>query len=186
MPKKAAIPQTKAKAPAAKKSAKPPVPKRPTGRPSKRTPELEDEIMRRISEGETLRSICRDDHMPSWTRIYDWMDTDPDLSARFARAREKGEEAILQQCMDISDDDKRDWNLVHDNDGNVIGVKVDGEHVQRSKLKIWTRMELLKRWNPKKWGDKVDLNHGVQPENPLAKLLEQVQGTPMRPGGGKK
>lgn len=190
MPKKSATPQASVKAPAPAKKratpkAKPAAPKK-IGRPSKRTPEIEAEMLRRISEGETLRSICRDDHMPSFSTAYSWMDDDEDFSARFARAREKGEEAILQQCMDIADDDKRDWTLVQDNDGNITGVKVDGEHVQRSKLKIWTRMELLKRWNPKKWGDKVDLNHGVQPENPLAKLLEQVQGTPMRPGGGGK
>ena len=33
-------------------------------RPSKRTPQVEDEICRRISEGETLLAICRDEGMP--------------------------------------------------------------------------------------------------------------------------
>ena len=184
MPKKAAIPKTQEKRPPAKKAAKVAPPPRPRGRPTKRTPEIIDEIIRRISEGETLRSICRNDHMPNWSRVYEWMDGDEDFSSRFARARELGEHAIAQECMEIADNDSRDWTPVTDDAGNVIGIKVDGEHVQRSKLKIWTRMELLKRWNPKKWGDKVDLSHGVQPDNPLAKLLEQVQGTPMRPKGG--
>ncbi len=34
---------------------------------------------------------------------------------------------------------------------------------------------------PREYGDKVDLNHGVQPENPLASILEQIQGNPLRP-----
>lgn len=36
---------------------------------------------------------------------------------------------------------------------------------------------------PREYGDKVDLNHGVQPDNPLADLLSKVQGTPIRPKG---
>jgi hypothetical protein len=38
---------------------------------------------------------------------------------------------------------------------------------------------------PREYGDKVDLNHGVQPENPLASLLTQIQGTPLRPKDGE-
>ena len=43
---------------------------RKTGRPSKYTPELAAEIARRLSDGEPLRQICRDEHMPHWTNIY--------------------------------------------------------------------------------------------------------------------
>ena len=50
------------------------------GRPSKYTPELAAEMCERLSNGEPLRQICRDDHMPFWTRIYDWMGKDEALS----------------------------------------------------------------------------------------------------------
>lgn len=36
---------------------------------------------------------------------------------------------------------------------------------------------------PREYGDKVDVNHGGQIENPLKVLLDQVQGTPIRPKG---
>ena len=49
---------------------------RKTGRPSKYTPELAAEIARRLSDGEPLRQICRDEHMPHWTNIYEWMARD--------------------------------------------------------------------------------------------------------------
>jgi len=156
--------------------------KRPRGRPTVYTPDKADEIIERISKGETLRAICRDEHMPGWVTVYRWRESVPNFAERLARAREDGEEAIAQECMEIADSAKNDWMETHGQDD--VGYKLNGEHVQRSKLRIETRLKLLAIWNPKKWGAKVDLNHGVQPENPLAKLLEQVQGTPMRPAGG--
>lgn len=172
----------KSQAKPAKKSAPAAKTVRKTGRPSKRTPEIVDEILERIGKGEPLRQITRDAHLPSWHAFYDWMDGDPELASRFARARERGEEAIAQECMEIADNATNDWMASQTGDGAEL-YKVNGEHVQRSKLRIWTRMELLKKWNPRKWGEKVDVNHGVQPENPLAKLFEQVSGTPIRPAG---
>lgn len=50
------------------------------------------------------------------------------------------------------------------------------EHVQRSKLRIETRLKLLAKWNPKKWGEKVDLNHGGQADNPIKTLVENLAG----------
>lgn len=60
------------------------------GRPSKRTPKVEQEIIDRLAEGESLSSICRDAKMPAWGTIHNWMDADDDLSGRITRAREIG------------------------------------------------------------------------------------------------
>lgn len=179
-----ATPSSKARAkPAAAKATtkKPAVEKKPKGRPTKRTAEIEDEILMRIGHGETLREICRDDHMPSYGAVYDWAEKDQDFSSRLACAREKGEEAIAQECIEIADDARNDWMEKHDKDGMAVGYTVNGEHVQRSKLRIETRLKLLAIWNPRKYGNKVDVNHGVQPDNPLAKLYEQIAGSPLRP-----
>ena len=157
------------------KQAKPQVLKRPTGRPSKYTPELVAEIVLRISKGEPLRQICRDEHMPNWSVVYDWQNARPELSQRIAHARELGEEAIAQECLEIADNATNDWMEVNGREGETA-YKLNGEHVQRSKLRIETRLKLLAKWNPRKWGEKVDLNHGVQPENPLASLLQRIAG----------
>ena len=53
-----------------------------------RSAEIEDEIVRRLSDGEPLRSICRDNHMPGWQRVYEWMAADSDFAGRIARGRE--------------------------------------------------------------------------------------------------
>lgn len=158
--------------------------KKPHGRPSKFTPEIASEIVSRIANGEPLRQICRDAHIPEWRTIYDWMERDKEFSARIAHARELGEEAIAQECFEIADNATNDWMEKQGKDGTEL-YQLNGEHIQRSKLRIETRLKLLAKWNPRKWGEKVDLNHGVQPENPLATLLQQIQGTPLKPNNAK-
>jgi hypothetical protein len=36
---------------------------------------------------------------------------------------------------------------------------------------------MLSKVLPKVYGDKLDLNHGVQPDNPLASMLQRIAGT---------
>jgi len=116
-------------------------------------------ICARLSKGEPLACICRDEAMPGLRTVYDWMEADEVIAAHIARAREEGEEAIAADCLSIADDSGEDYRM------GEKSMLVDTDHIQRSKLRIWTRLELLKRWNPKKWGDKVQ--HGNDPENPL-------------------
>lgn len=177
-PKAVAKPKVTAK-PKAVKTAPASKPKRapkPHGRPSKFTPELANEIVSRIAKGEPLRQICRDEHIPAWRTVYDWQEANKEFSARIAHAREIGEEAIAQECLEIADNATNDWMEKVGRDGTEL-YQLNGEHVQRSKLRIETRLKLLAKWNPRKWGEKVDVNHGVQPENPLASMLQRIAGS---------
>lgn len=124
---------------------------RPAGRPSIRTPQIDEEIIDRLSEGETLRSICRDDEMPGWRTVYRWMDEDVEFSARIACAREVGYDAIGEQALDIADDSAHDTKLTE------RGVACDTEWVARSKLRVETRLKLLAKWSPKKYGEKSSM-----------------------------
>jgi len=139
----------------------------------KKSPELMDEIIMRISNGEPLRQICRDDHMPSWVAVYDWLEADKEFSLRFTRARDIGEDAIAQECFDIADNATNDWMESSGKDGGAA-YKLNGEHIQRSKLRIETRLKLLSKWNPRKWGDKVDLTStdgSMTPKDTSAEVL---------------
>lgn len=131
---------------------------KPAGRPSKLTPAIVDAICERLGKGEPLAAICRDDGMPGLRTVYDWGDADPEVSARIARAREEGEEAIAAECLQIADDARNDY-MVRVSSGEseaAAGAAIyNSEHVQRSKLRIETRLKLLAKWNPKKWGDKL-------------------------------
>lgn len=147
--------------------------KKPRGTPSKFTEELFQKIIERIADGEPLRQICRDEGMPSYRTFYNWIDEDDKLiksedekvrntslklASRFARARDDGHDAIAEETLKIADDGTNDWMEKQDKDGRNIGWQLNGEHVQRSKLRIETRLKLLAKWNPKKYGDKMEVS----------------------------
>lgn len=147
--------------------------KKPIGKASTFNDDVFQKICERIADGEPLRQICREQGMPAYRTFYDWIDKDNallsnenedvratslNLSARFARAREDGHDAIAEEALKIADDGTNDWMEKQDKDGKNIGWQLNGEHVQRSKLRIETRLKLLSKWNPKKYGDKVELS----------------------------
>lgn len=126
--------------------------KRARGRPSKYTPKLAAAICERLAAGEPLRSICRDDGMPAWRTVYDWIDQDIDgLSTRIARARIAGFDALAEQCLEIADDEQHDWVLTKK--GPVLNEVAIG----RAKLQVDTRLKLLAKWDPKRYGDKTSM-----------------------------
>jgi len=125
-----------------------------------KTPEILDEICRRISSGETLRSICRDKAagMPGNVAVYEWLEADKDFAERFARARNIGYDAIADEALEISDAGEGDYKPTTDKQGREVKA-FDPEHVQRSKLRVWTRLQLLSKWSSGKYGDRVALEH---------------------------
>lgn len=110
-----------------------------TGRPSTYSEDIAAEIVKRISEGEPLAQICRDEHMPGVSTVYDWMKRRGDLSGAIARAREAGFDVIATDCLKIADDPEGD--------------------PQRDKLRVDTRLKLLAKWDPKRYGEAVQLKH---------------------------
>lgn len=120
------------------------------GRPSSYTPELVESICARLAEGEPMTVICRDEGMPAPRTVRDWEASMPEVSAAIARAREEGEYVMAEDCLQIADDGRRDYQVL--DDGREV---VDHDHIQRAKLRIDTRLKLLAKFNPKRWGDKI-------------------------------
>ena len=121
------------------------------GRPSKYTPELAAEICERLSDGEPLRQICRDDHMPAWQKIYEWMVRDENLSGAIARARDQGSDAIAEDLLQIADTPLMGETETSSANGLTITRQ---DMLGHRKLQIETRLKLLAKWNPKKYGDR--------------------------------
>lgn len=111
------------------------------GRPSTYTPEIVQAICERLSNGEPLAAICREEGMPGASTVYDWMEAHPDVAVAIARARVKGFDAIAEETLAIADGPK------------------SCDDVQRDKLRVETRLKLLAKWDPKRYGDRIDLNH---------------------------
>ena len=124
------------------------------GRPSKYTPELVEEICERLSKGEPLAQICRDDHMPRRQTVHNWMDRDEAVNGQVARAREDGFERIATDCLEIIDSEP---SLVP-----TTGAK-DGSDVTWKKARAEVRMKLLACWDPKRYGNKIDHTSGGNP-----------------------
>lgn len=147
------------------------------GRPSTFTQELADDICALLAEGKSMRTVCHDDGMPSMSSVFKWLRENDEFSQQYTRAKAESADAMVEEMNDIADDGTNDWMEKFDKDGNNIGWQLNGEHVQRSKLRIETRKWLAAKLKPKKYSEKLDLNHGVQPDNPLMSLLQQVSGT---------
>lgn len=124
------------------------------GRPSTFTSEIAAEICMRLAEGEPLRVICRDDHMPAWRTVYDWMEADSAFSARIAHAREVGFDAIAEEALEIADTPKEGVRKEKSEDGFK---EVTDDMLGHRKLQVETRLKLLAKWSPKKYGDKSSM-----------------------------
>lgn len=133
------------------------------GKPSKYTKEIAQSICEQLSEGIPLREICRQDGMPAWRTVYDWMYKDDDLSTAIAHARDLGYDNLAEQCLHIADNIMIGGIKTIDNEGGIT-VKYE-DMLGHRKLQIETRLKLLAKFNPKKYGDKLSV--GGDPENPL-------------------
>lgn len=125
------------------------------------TQELADEICERLIEGESLRHICLDEHMPSPALVCRWL-IDEDKRAfreQYALAREAQADTLADEMLDIADDGTNDWMARQAKDGGDAGIEYNGDHVQRSRLRIDTRKWIASKLKPKKYGDKLDLEH---------------------------
>lgn len=129
------------------------------GRPSGYTPELADLICAELSDGKSLRKVCQDESMPNKATVFRWLREREDFRDQYARAKEEAADSLADEMTDIADDGSNDWMEAFDKDGTAIGWKLNGEHVQRSRVRIDTRKWLASKLKPKKYGDKIEVDN---------------------------
>jgi len=107
---------------------------------SKRTPELVEAVLGALSSGKTLVSICAewDLHPTTWN---DWCAADEALGIAHTRARNAGFDAIAADCLTIADD--------------------KGDDPASRRVRTDVRLKLLAKWDPKRYGDKQEVNMTV-------------------------
>lgn len=134
--------------------------KKKLGRPSVYTQDVADEICERIANGESTRSICRDSHMPSQATVFRWLADEGHRLFReqYERARETQADALFEEILEIADDASNDW-MEAKGDKAGEGWKLNGEHVQRSRLRVDTRKWAASKLKPKKYGDRIQQEH---------------------------
>jgi len=124
-----------------------------------RTDAVVFELLERIADGESLRAICRDDHMPDKATVFRWLADDAELRDQYARARETQADSIFDEIIEIADDARNDWMEKLDAEGQSAGWVLNGDHVQRSRLRIDARKWMAGKLRPKVYGDKVEHEH---------------------------
>lgn len=139
-------------------------------RPSDYTPELADAICARLADGESLRSVCRSEGMPCKTTVFMWLRTRPEFLNQYTRAKEESADALTDEMLEISDDAKNDW--MEQNAKDNPGWLANGEHIQRSRLRIETRKWLASKLKPKKYGDKLAV--GGDPDAPPIQTVSEI------------
>jgi hypothetical protein len=151
-----------------------PRPPKPPGN-NKRSPELEAEILKRLSEGESLRAICRDAHIPARDHVANWCVVDPEgFGAQYSKARELGAHQMADEVLEIADNSKRDLIEKTDENGNTVYV-ADREVLERSRIKIDARKWYLDKLFPKQFGDRVTHDGAVNMS--LDKMFQEIDGT---------
>lgn len=133
--------------------------KHPGGRPTDYRIEIDTEICDRLARGESLTSICRDKHMPSHVTVYAWLQRDihAEFLKRYTRARERQAETFVDQCVDIADNNANDTITVEGKDGKNY-ERVNHEHINRSRLRVDTRIKIAEKLAPKKYTPKNEIS----------------------------
>lgn len=147
-------------------------------RPTTFNEAIAEEICERVATtSRGLDFICEaDDDLPCARTVHRWLAANETFCQSYLRARERQADRLFDECLEISDDGTNDTKVVGA-DGNEREVQ-NSEWISRSKLRVDTRLRMAGKLAPKKYGDKLDINHGAQ--DGLAALLEAVDGASRR------
>ncbi len=113
---------------------------------------IAEAICERVSQGEPVRKICRDEGMPSRATVYRWLLDNEDFQAAYAMAMQCRIDDMADECLEIADDASRDMTLA---EGEMV---LDKEHVARTKLRLAERHWWLACISPRKYGRTPDLS----------------------------
>lgn len=140
------------------------------GRPSEYTQEIADLFCELIANGDSLRTACAAKNMPSPATIFKWMRENDIFLKQYEKATQERTEAMAEELLDIVDDGSNDYMVKTGKDGSESWV-LNGENIQRSRLRADTRKWLMAKMKPKKYGDKIDVtSDGDKISNNYAQL----------------
>ena len=109
------------------------------GRPTILTDRLIDELCQRLSQGVSMRSVCRDDDMPCMATIWRWLRENDNFAKRYTAAKQESADAMIEDILAISDQDDEE------------------ESTNRSRLRVDTRKWIAAKLRPEKYSEKLDL-----------------------------
>lgn len=114
------------------------------------TEELAHAICLRVADGESLRSVCRDESMPAMSTVFKWLNEHKSFAEQYARAKEAAADAMAEDIQDIADEAPQ---MTTNKAGALV---VDNGFETFRKTRIDTRKWIASKLKPKKYGEKID------------------------------
>jgi hypothetical protein len=145
--------------------------KRKQGAPSTYTVDIGNEIVTRMANGQSLNAICKLEHMPHISTVYDWCEKDSSFAAKYARARELAAHTLFSAMKDIADDDSND--LLDDGSPNNAAI-------QRARLRVDTYARIAGKLAPKSFGERMEAQTVTVNHNTLTMIDGQSLGADQR------
>jgi len=114
------------------------------GRPSRYSDETAAEICERIADGQSVKAICSDMHMPCRQAVHEWIASNRNgFGDMFARACEARAEHWADEIVAIAD--------------GVAGC-TDNAAVNAARLQIDTRKWIASKLLPRRYGDRIGVD----------------------------
>lgn len=121
---------------------------------AKRSKALIDRILKSITiDCLSLRKACEKEKITHGAFLL-WCNQDKELANHYARARDIRADILAEEILEIADDKEHD--TVIDDNGNE---KPNTEWITRSKLRVDARKWLMAKMQPKKYGDKIEVDN---------------------------
>lgn len=122
--------------------------------------QIKQHVLIEVATGRSVRRIIReDDGLCSERVFWQWHLEDEEFQQQLGRARQLGQEALLDDVHDIIDDATNDVYIEYNKDGDPV-AKLDGDSIARARLRAEYRVKMAQMLNPKKYGAKVDVTSG--------------------------
>ena len=153
------------------------------GRPTVFNQEVAEIICEQVATtSKSLKTICEGDNMPSVRTLLSWLsqgekiDGKPELKAflhDYTRAREAQADFLAEEILEIADDGTNDFMTIVKGDKEY---EVENKEVtNRSRLRVDARKWIASKLKPKKYSDRIDLNHsGMPAQKQIIKIGDQT------------
>lgn len=143
------------------------------GAPEIYTKELADKVCSELALGKSLRTVTKDKNMPSMATVFRWFTSHPEFRTQYDVAKQESADAMGEEIIEISDDGTNDWMEDGYEKGKTPGWHLNGENIQRSKLRVDTRKFLMAKMKPKKYGDKLEVESSGEITHKYEELTDE-------------
>lgn len=139
------------------------------------TEEIFESICQKIEETSYGTKHHCEKHDVSVGSFYRFMDSSEARLERYARAKDRQADNLVEEMIDICDDGSNDLMTIEK--GDISYEQENKEVVNRSRLRIDTRKWIAAKLKPKRYGDKLDLTTGGSAIKPFVIELSDETDT---------